>query len=259
MTLVASQTYFGKNEPFNLQVSRGQIPNHRAVTVFGYNGDVDTSEETIWPQGGILAYPSAALQMKVSSNNANDTANGTGARTVLISGLVSDYSETSETVTLNGQTAVTTTTAFLRINNAYVLTAGSSNSAEGNIYIGTGTVTAGVPATIYDTIHFDYNARVTGSYTIPANYTAYLVAGSLSSAQASGATAVTGRLIAIGLNKIRTTYAIVSLNNGFAPYDFVNPIAIPEKTTVEAAAFGAAANNIISSYFNFTLIKNTTL
>jgi hypothetical protein len=197
--------------------------------------------------------------MKVSSGNANDTANGTGARTIILFGLVSDYTETSETITLNGQTAVTTTTAFLRINNAYVLTAGSSNSAEGNIYIGTGTVTAGVPATIYDTIHFNYNARITGSYTIPANHTAYLVDGSLSSAQASGSTAITGRLIAIGLNNIRTTTAVVSLNNGFAAYDFINPIAIPEKTTVEAAAFGAAANNIVSSYFNFTLIKNTTL
>lgn len=259
MTLVASQTYFGKNEPFNLQVARGQIPNHRAVSVFGYNADIDTGEETVWPEGGILTYPTVALQMKVSSSNANDTANGTGARTVLISGLVSDYSETSETITLNGQTAVTTTTAFLRINNAYVLTAGSSKSAEGDIYIGTGVVTAGVPATVYDIIKFDYNARVTGSYTIPANYTAYLVAGSLSSAQASGSTAITGRLIAIGLNNIRTTSAIVTLNNGFAAYDFINPIAIPEKTTVEATAFGAGPNNIISSYFNFTLIKNTTL
>lgn len=60
MAVAYSITASGRYEPFGLQVSRGQIMGHRAVTVFGYNADVDTSEETIWTGGGILAHPAAA-------------------------------------------------------------------------------------------------------------------------------------------------------------------------------------------------------
>jgi len=162
----------------------------------------------------------------------------------------------SETVSLNGQTAVLTTNSYLHINQAYVATAGSLYSAAGNIYFGTGVVTLGVPATVYDIIQYDYNIRVTGSYTIPAGYTGYLEQGLFSSGQTGGSNAVTGRLMTRGTDDIRRTAAIVTLNNGSADYAFEYPIVIPEKTTIEAQAFGAAANNACSSMFIIALIKN---
>lgn len=256
MAEIASVTQRGKFEPFELQVSRGQIAWHRAVVVFGYNPDVDTTPETIWPGDGLLPYISAASQLKVSSANANDTANGTGARTVYIGGLDASHNEISEVVTMDGQTAVTTTKSYLHINSAYVLTAGSGNGAAGNIYIGTGTVTAGVPATIYDIIAYDYNNRITGSYTIPAGYTGYIVQGLFSSGQAGGSNAVTGRLMTRGTNNIPLTSAVTTLNNGAANYVFEYPVVIPEKTTVEAQAFGSSTNNACSSMFILNLIKN---
>lgn len=255
-TTAWSITQSGRYEPFELQVARGQISWHIPITVFGYNPDIDTTEETIWPGGGIITHPSAALQWKVSSANANDTSAGTGARTVFIDGLDANYNQATETVTLNGQTAVLTSNSYLRINSAYVATAGSSNGAEGNIYFGTGTVTAGVPATIWQIILFDYNSTTTGHYTVPAGYTAYMDAGQISAGQPSGSNQVTGRLLASGVNNIRRTAALVALNNGTATYDFFIPISFPEKTDIEAAAVGSAANNAVSSYFNIILIKN---
>ena len=253
-----SRTLDDRSEPFELQVSRGQIEAHRSVVVFGYNSDIDTSIETVWPAGGLLSFPAAALQMTVSSSSTSDTSAGTGARTIVIEGLDADHNEISETVTLNGQTAVTTTNSYLHINNAYVATAGSGLSAAGSIYIGTGTVTAGVPATIYDIIAFDYNARVTGSYTIPAGYTGYLTQGLFSAGQLSGSTSITGRLMTRGTNSIRMTAAVVTLNNGSADYAFEYPVAIPEKTTVEAQALGSATNNSCASMFIILLIRNPT-
>ena len=114
----SSITKVGTYEPFNLQVARGQIPWHQSVVVFGYNSDVDTSVETVWPYGGLLQFPDTALQMKVSSDNANDTAAGTGARTVYVKGLNADHDVISEIVSLNGQTAVLTTNSYLHINQA---------------------------------------------------------------------------------------------------------------------------------------------
>lgn len=251
-----SITQNGRFEPFELQVARGQITFHQSVTIFGYNDDVDTSLETVWPQGGILPYLLSASVLSVSSDSANDASGGTGARTVQIEGLDANHNSISEVVTLNGQTAVSTTKQYLHINGLYVLTAGSLDGAAGNIYFGTGTVTLGVPAVIYDIIKYDYNARLTGSYTVPAGYTAYVSQGLFSSGQAGGSNAVTGRLVTRGTNNIRLTAAVATLNNGTANYVFEYPIVIPEKTTVEAQAFGSSNNNACSSMFILVLIKN---
>ena len=252
----SSISRFGATEPFELQVARGQITAHRSVTVFGYNPDVDTSRVTVWPYTGIIPLPAVALQMKVSSSSANDTANGTGARTVYVAGLDANHNEIEEIVTLSGQTAVLTTQSFLHINNAYVATAGSGLSAAGDIYFGTGTVTAGVPATVYDIIKFDYNQRITGSYTIPAGFTAYLSQGLFSAGQPSGSSQVSGRLMAVGADGIRRTVAITTVNNGSADYVFEYPERIPEKITLEATAQGSASNNEASAMFILLLVSN---
>ena len=251
-----SITIQGKNEPFELQVARGFIEGHRTVTVFGYNGDVDTSEVTVWPLPSIITHPAAALQMKVSSTSADDTSAGTGARTVVIQGLDANYVEISETVTLNGQTEVLTAQSFLRINYAYVATAGSTNSAAGDIYFGTGTVTAGVPATVYNIIKYDFNNTVTGHYTVPAGYTGYLSQGLFSAGQASGSTQVRGRLLTTGLDDIRRTAAVTTVNNGVADYVFEYPLRIPEKTDIEATGIGSANNNGVSCMFILLLTRD---
>jgi hypothetical protein len=130
------------------------------------------------------------------------------------------------------------------------------DSAAGNIYFGTGTVTLGVPATVYDVIQYDYNSRITGSFTIPAGYTGYLAQGLFSSGQSSGTGPVTGRLMTRGTDNIRRTAAITTVNNNAADYVFEYPVPIPEKTTVEAQAVGAGNNNACSSMFILVLIKN---
>ena len=253
---LSSISRFGLTEPFELQVSRGQITGHRSVTIFGYNPDVDTARVTVWPYTGIIPLPAVALQMKVSSSSANDTANGTGARTVYLEGLDADHKEINEIVTLNGQTAVLTVQSFLHINQAYVATAGSTLSAEGDIYFGTGTVTAGVPATVYDLIKFDYNQRITGSYTVPAGFTAYLSQGLFSAGQPGGSAQVSGRLMTVGADGVRRTIAITTVNNGSADYVFEYPEAIPEKTTLEATAQASSNNNAASSMFILLLVSN---
>jgi len=255
MSIISSVTRQGAYEPFELQVSRGQIQGHRNVTVFGFNADVDTTQVSVWPLQSLITFPASALQMTVSSTSANDTAAGTGARTVIVQGLDANYNEVTEIVTLNGQTAVTMTVSLLRVNYAYVATAGSSNSAEGDIYIGTGTVTTGVPATVYDIIKLDYNNTTTGSYTIPAGYTGYVSQGLFSSGQEVGSTEIQGRLLTRGVNNIRMTAAITTLNNGVANYVFEYPLAVPEKTTIEATAIGTANNNAVSSMFVIILVK----
>ena len=149
---VSSVTQKGLFEPFGLQVSRGQIAFHTPVIVFGYNPDLDTSEESVWPNGGVVPHPTVASVLKISSTSADDAAAGTGAQTVFIGGVDSDYNVVSETVVLNGQTAVNTTNSYLYVNQFYVTRVGTSGANAGAINAGTGTVIAGVPAVLYDEI-----------------------------------------------------------------------------------------------------------
>jgi hypothetical protein len=253
---IRSISQVGTYEPFELQVSRSQIPGHQSIVVFGYNPDVDSARVTVWPYTGTIPITSTPIRLKVSSSNANDTNGGTGAWTVFIGGLDANHAVISEVVTLSGQTAVLTTQYFLHINSAYVLTAGTSLSAEGDIYFGDGTVTLGVPATVYDLIKYDYNSRITGSYTIPAGYTGYVSQGLFSAGQPGGSAQVTGRLMAIGTDGIRRTAAITTVNNGAADYAFEYPLALPEKTTLETSAQGSSSNNAASSMFILVLVKN---
>ena len=256
MGVYSSVTRQGQFEPFGLQVSRGQIDGHSTVIVFGYNPDVDTSEETVWPDGGTIPHPTVASVLKISSSSADDASAGTGARTVYIAGVDGDFAVVSETVTLNGQTAVNTTNSYLYVNSFYVVTVGSGGANAGNINAGTGTVTSGVPAVLYDIIATGYNNRTTGHYCVPAGYTGYMTEGLFSSGQASGTTSVTGFLKQHGPDNILRVGAVTTVNNSAAVFQFEQPYTIPEKNCVGATAIGAAANNAVSSYFNIILIKN---
>ena len=82
MGTYSSATRQGAYEPFELQVSRGQVDGHNAFFKFGINGAVGTSVETVWAEGGTYVYPAAATVMKISSSSADDTSAGTGARTI---------------------------------------------------------------------------------------------------------------------------------------------------------------------------------
>lgn len=245
----SSITRVGTHEPWELQVSRGQISYHQAYTVFGYNPDVDQTEESVWPDGSTVPHPTTASQLTIASTNANDTAAGTGARTVFIEGLNGDYVTVSETVILNGTSGVTTTNSYLYVNDFYVLTTGSGGANAGDI-------TAKVGVTLYDIIATGYNQRTTGHYCVPAGYTAYLTVGVFTAGQTSGSTSITGFLKVHGPDGVLRVASVTTLNNGSVQYDFKYPLRVPEKFCFGSSAIGSSNNNSVSSMFNFVLIQN---
>jgi hypothetical protein len=247
-TIISSVTRQGTYEPFELQVARNQIDGHSAVTIFGYNGDIDQTEESVWPDGGTVPHPTVASVLDIVSTSTDDDAAGTGARTLFIEGLDGDYNVVNETVILDGTTVVETVNSYLYVNQFYVATAGDGGANAGEI-------TAKVSTTLYDLIAVGYNQRTTAHYCVPAGYTAYLTEGVITSGQASGSTSITAFLKQHGPDGILRVVAISTLNNGSIQYDFAYPIAITEKSCFGASAIGSANNNSVSAFFNFVLIK----
>jgi len=259
MGTYSSATRQGAYEPFELQVARGQVDGHKTLFKFGINGDVGTSVETVWAEGGTYAYPASATVMKISSSSADDAAAGTGARTVAIFGLDASYNEINETVTLNGQTAVNTTNSFLRIFRMYVVTAGSGGTAVGDIYIGVGTVTAGVPATVYAKIDIGENQTNMAIWTVPANYTLYLHRGTFSAASNNAAQFLLGKFMVRPFGSVFRNAADITVNSNVFGYDFEIPLAIPEKTDIEARAIALSGTNFyVTASFEGIYIKNET-
>ena len=65
-------------EPYQLQVSKGQVAGALSVYKFGYNPDINGTEETVWSQGGNVVWPAAAFTAFISSSSTADTGAGTG-------------------------------------------------------------------------------------------------------------------------------------------------------------------------------------
>jgi len=258
MTVVAqSITRVGTYEPFELQVARGQITWHKPLFKFGINGDVGTSVETVWAQGGTYAYPSVASVMKISSSSADDASAGTGARTISISGLDADYNEISEVVILNGQTAVDTVNSYLRINRIYVVTAGSGETAAGTIYAGTGTVTSGVPANIYGMVAIGANQTQMAFWTVPAGYTLYLTGLFYTSGNTTANAYTNFQLIQRPLGGVfRQQSSSRTPGNGDFVLDLHTPLSFPEKTDLQIRAVASSGASSVSAEFEGIYIKN---
>jgi len=257
MSIVSSITRVGTYEPFELQVARGQITMHRSFCQFGANGAVGTSLETVWVGSSLYTFPAAAAATTISSSSADDASAGTGARTVLVEGLNASYEAVSESASLNGQTGVTLTNQYLRVNKVTVLTAGSGGTSAGSIYVGTGTVNTGVPANIINRTGSSSNESESAFYTVPAGYTAFITRFTMSSANSTANTSTRFILRIRPYGGVFGYKAIYNIpGNGIYECEAAYPVAVPEKTDLDILSLTSADSAYASTQLQIVLIKN---
>jgi hypothetical protein len=257
-SVVSSITRMGTIEPFELQVARGQITMHSNFCQFGINTNVAQSAETVWIGSSVYSFPTSASVIKVSSSSADDVATtGTGAWTVLIEGVNASYAAVSETVSLNGQTAVNTTNSYLRINKILILTAGTGGSSAGTIYAGTGTVNTGVPAVVVNQTGSASNESESAFYTIPAGYTGYIYRYTVSSGNSTADAYSTFQLRVRPFGGVFGTKSyLITPGSGLYECEAAIPNAFPEKCDIEVRAFTSAGTAVVSAQLQMMLIKN---
>lgn len=238
-----------------LAISQGKVPGHSLIFKFGYNPLTSSTEETVWFAGGKYVYPAAATVMTVSSDNAADTATGTGAQTIEIEGLDTDYKPVSEEISMSGLTAVSTTNSYLRIFRAKVLVSGSGEINAGALYVGTGTLTLGVPANIFTSIGDVEGQTLQAFYTIPANTTGYLYQA-IASMFGNQNVFLTIRLCMreFGETMVVKDKFTVSRGEVIIPHD--PPVPIPAKTDIEMRAKSSGADVDSSGSFGLILVRD---
>lgn len=159
---------------FLLEVAKGNVPGHSLVRQFGFVAAVGASlPQTIWRKATLYSagFPAAAVEINVVSNNAADTDGGTGAETILVTGLDSNFEEKTESFTLNGITPVSNGSFWTRISKVEVTSAGSGGANAGVIDV----YESGDPTAIYASIAIGKNRSDMAVYTIPAGKTGYII------------------------------------------------------------------------------------
>lgn len=244
---------------FYFEVARGNVSGHTAVQKFGRNNDIDTAAaEDIWAGGGTRAYLSSAETMDIASASTNDDGSpaGTGAQSVIIEGLDSSYEEISETVTMNGTTAVTTTNSYLRVHRLYVHDVGSVETNDGDITCDPTTSGSGSRQAL---VAAGDGQTLIGHYTVPANKTAYMVGGQISVAPSAGSTGVKQASVRLFQRpegkawRLQADFGARSDGTSIAPdVVFTVPASFAAKTDLKWT--GTAENNNTSVYVQYNLV-----
>ena len=237
-----------------ISIARGDITGFSNIQKFGHNEAVGTTLQTMWSQSTLYTYPVSATIMTVSSSDVNDDNGDTGAWTVEVFGLDTDYNEINEIVILDGQDEVATQNEYLRVNRAIVRTAGTSGWNEGSIYVGTGLVSSGVPANIFTIIDPTDNQTLQAFYTIPAGKTGYLTLWNIAVGTGKELEA---KLVARPFGEVFQVKQELHLFEVPYTMPFSVPLKFLEKTDIEVRALLTTAPAVAaSSSFDLTLIDN---
>ena len=230
--------------PYTYDIAEGNVTDHSYIRKFGHNDDVGAANETVWSPGGLYPWPAAAEILKVSSSDVNDDGApvDAGARTLDLFGLDANYALQSETITLNGQTAVPTAKSYLRVFRAQVMTAGASGGNEGTI-----SVKDNADSVTLLTIEPLKNQTLMALYTIPAGNQAFITGwgGSISSNQV-----VEVELYVRPFGEVFQVRSHIELRTGPFQENWIFPEPVTEKSDIELRAMAAAATGEVAGNFS---------
>jgi len=259
-----AKTKYGSSPPWEYLIADSQI-NGIPQMKFGFVEGLGTSVEDIWSAGGTYVWPQAAATIEVLSANVNDTSAGSGARTIRVYGLDTDFNQISEDFTLNGTTVVgPSNKEFRRVYRAAVTTVGTYTGTNAGIITiriaSAGNTLAEIPATVGH--HGAESTTHMTHFTVPAGYTGYLRNLRVGVA-ASKAVSVVMKVRYNAGNTTTMSPAIIFINYPEVAGEHVQgpdiPIAFPEKTDIwwSAVAVSGSSNEVAVSY-EIPLIRNGT-
>lgn len=246
-----------------VEIQRGNIPGHDIFQPRGRNPAVGIFFEDVWDAGGVLTYPTVGEQWEIFSSSSNDTAAGTGMRTVLMAFLDDNFVRQTEIITLNGTTAVSTVaTNILRPIGSQGLTWGSTEENEGEIIVqvaGGSGPTARRGGILFDTSvvgdERGFNASQDGRYTTPAGKTSFIT-GIINNVQKNFD--VTLRLFTRQFGQ--TAFILLAeMNNyqtSFQDQLEEAPIPLPEKTDVKIQVRSDNTSVSVSTFMLITEVDN---
>lgn len=147
------------------EIMAGNVEGHTYRNVRGHSHSVGTADQEISAlnAAGFGNWPSAAAGAVIVSDDAQDNAAGTGARSIIVRGLDDvggEWVAATATIVPTGVTPTTVTSqTFIRINEIEVVTAGSGLTNAG-------VITVSISGTDIMEIYEDHSTSDAGRITI---------------------------------------------------------------------------------------------
>lgn len=166
-------------------------------------------------------------QRSVKSTSANDASAGTGAQSVTINYLDTSFVAHSETVTLNGTTAVNTVgTNIAFIESMVVATVGTGGGNAGTIELFT-AVTGG--GSIWGSIAAGDNQTFWAHHYVPSGVTCYIIDMTTGSTAVAGQTNINhfGNPLSTNLPELQIGVTIMHGGGGTWDHTYQAPLAVP--------------------------------
>lgn len=250
---------------FYTEVEKGRVPGHSIVHKFGH-ANVGT---TMVPVTNSLVYqmPLSAISLEFVSDDANDTALGSGAREITFIGIDENYAEVTFSIATNGLTAVPLPTNLLRLYRWGVSPRGSGTYATTLIGSHVGTLTvravgAGVTWSIIQPDPYPSSQSEIAFYTVPDGFRAFIAQQDISVDSVKSVEvnliARTGIDIVVApFDPMKVVVHYIGLTGG-NPTDFKAPIdSFPARTDI--GYMGKISNGTadITIHFSILLIADT--
>ena len=211
-----------------------------SVHKFGANAGLTSTPQTVWSAGGL--YPWSALEtahiLYVASTSASDTG------TLEIQGLDANYGALTETVTMTGTTAVTTSNTFLRVFRCVY---------RGSANVGTVTLrTVSDAGTVVAQIEPDRAQTLMAVYTIPANHRAFINVWTAGVGKNDDANV---ELYVRPLGEVFQIQSEIKVYQSTFSLPFTIPLFIAQKTDIDIQASTTAAQSECIASFDIVLTK----
>ena len=171
--------YYKRVSDFGVDIAKGEVPSHTVIHKFGRNSAISSSFAPI-TESTFYRTPTSNTALEVVSDDANDTSTGTGARSITYEGLQESGGNlviVTNTVSLNGTTAVALPDSLIRLYRWRVATSGTYGHQACASHQGTLTIRESGGGDTWSEIAINTFGRgqsQIGCYTVPSGYKAYI-------------------------------------------------------------------------------------
>lgn len=238
---------------FWVEQGKGIHTELTTILKFGRNPSVTTTASDLWDPRTVSTFPNTPTLITVVSGSADDNAVTTGAATMEISGLDTNFLDQNETISLLGVGTVTSANSYIRVHNMIIRTAGSQGKNVGTItatYQGTGTAAMIQPGN---------NQTQMAIYTVPANKKALLTAWNINMNVSAGAASSVDADLLIRptgeVYQIKSHLGVVKDGSSDIRREFLPYMRIDSKTDIKIRNVASAVTTDFHGGFDLLLYK----
>lgn len=240
------------------EIVKGNIGSHEYFIIRGHSPSQNESDSfiEITNLGAAFPYKTTNAQLDIFSDNASDTALGTGLQEVLLRGIDDNHNEVSESIPLDGLNIVTSVNNYIFLNEIKGGAVGTDLVNQGNITV----EHSGDPINIISEFQGEDS---TGVFVVPLGKIAFIYSMSADVFRSSGTSSKQGnvflQIAEFGKSFITKKRMGIRSDGGLFDPTFKAPIFVDEKGTIRSMSEVFTNNTSVSTNIGIVIVDRTEI